>query len=68
VGIARAMNLRYIGIDLIAEKDLSQKPSDYTVLEVNSAPGLEYFALLGPKQMTIVKNVYKEILSTLQQM
>lgn len=63
--ISHDMNLRYIGIDIITENELRDAPQDYTVLEINSAPGLDNYAAIGETQQQIVKNLYRKILQAL---
>lgn len=60
--IARDMNLRYIGIDIMTEVPLDQEPGDYTIIEINAAPGLDNYASIGEEQMRIVKELYRKVL------
>lgn len=60
--IARDMNLRYIGIDIMTEIPLSEEPGEYTVIEINAAPGLDNYAAIGEEQMRIVKELYRKVL------
>jgi len=61
VKIAREMNLRYCGIDIISQKTLSQKPDKFVVLEINAAPGINGFALVGKKQKEVAEKIYEKI-------
>ena len=63
--IARDMNLRYIGIDVMTEVPLDQPPGDYTLIEINAAPGLDNYASIGEEQMRIVKELYRKVLLAL---
>ena len=63
--IAAAMNLRYIGIDLITESPLKLPPTDYVVVEVNAAPGLDNYASVGPIQDAAVRQLYAAVLTAL---
>ena len=63
--IARRMNLRYIGIDVMTEAELSTRPGDYTIIEVNAAPGLDNYASIGTKQMDVVKGLYRRVMLAL---
>lgn len=60
--IAKDMNLRFTGIDVIVESDLSKPPKNYVVLEVNDSPGLDNYAAIGPAQKKIVENLYRSVL------
>ncbi|MCC7357812.1 cyanophycin synthetase [Candidatus Uhrbacteria bacterium] len=60
--LSRNMNLRYIGIDIMTETPLNQTPGDYTVIEINAAPGLDNYASIGETQMHIVKELYRKVL------
>lgn len=59
--IAADMNLRYCGIDIISQNLLSQKPGKYVVLEINAAPGISGFSLLGKKQKAVAEKIYEKI-------
>lgn len=59
--IARDMNLRYIGIDVMARGSLAEPPRDYTVLEVNAAAGLDNYAAMGKRQRRIVLSLYEKV-------
>lgn len=60
--IARDMNLRYIGIDIMTQIPLNQEPGGYTIIEINAAPGLDNYASIGQEQMRIVKELYRKVL------
>lgn len=63
--IARDMNLRYIGIDVMTERSLAEKPGDYTIIEINAAPGLDNYASIGGEQMKVVKDLYRKVMVAL---
>lgn len=63
--IARDMNLRYIGIDVMTEHGLEQAPNEYVLIEVNAAPGLDNYASIGEGQMRIVRELYRKVLRAL---
>lgn len=68
VNIAREMNLRYIGIDvMLSSGTLADEPSDYVILEVNAAPGLDNYASIGTEQDQIVKGLYKKVIQAMLQ-
>ena len=60
--IAKGMNLRLCGVDL-ACVDITDGESDYSVLEVNSAPGLDHYAMSGEAQKQIVDDLYVRVLN-----
>ena len=65
VKLARDMNLRYIGIDVMARGTLSDSPDRFVVLEVNAAPGLDNYASLGKTQKRIVESLYLKVLEAM---
>lgn len=60
--IAKNFNLRICGVDLACE-DIEVEDSDYSVLEVNAAPGLDHYASTGIVQQRIVDNLYAKVLN-----
>lgn len=60
--IAEEFGLRMIGLDL-ACADITSADADYSVIEVNSSPGLQHFASLGATQQTIVRELYTRVLN-----
>ena len=60
--LARDMNLRYIGIDIMTQVPLVQAPGEYSIIEINAAPGLDNYASIGQTQMCIVKELYRKVL------
>jgi len=65
--IARDMNLRYTGIDIMTPHALSEEPKDYVVLEINAAPGLDHYATVGKKQEEVVRELYRKVLRALSE-
>jgi len=63
--IAVDANLRYIGIDIMTRVPLSDAPGEYTILEINSAPGLDNYATLGEKQRGRVEAMYKKVVEAM---
>jgi D-alanine-D-alanine ligase-like ATP-grasp enzyme len=63
--IARDMNLRYIGIDIMSTETLDKPPGDYVVIEINAAPGLDNYSAMGPRQKRIVEGLYRKALEAL---
>lgn len=64
--ITADMGLRYSGIDLMVDGRIDEKPDNYVVVEVNSAPGLDNFAASGSKQEQIVENLYLQVLESIK--
>lgn len=60
--VARNFNLRLCGVDLACD-DITSGNSDYSVIEVNSAPGLDHFASSGEAQRLIVDDLYTRVLN-----
>ena len=68
INIAKDMNLSLCGIDIITESITRENNDLYTVLEVNSSPGLDNYAFSGAKQESYVKSLYREVLIHIQGM
>lgn len=66
VNLTRDMGLRLCGVDLMIDGDISQKPSAFWVLEINSAPGLDHYAKIGKAQEQIVEDLYLEVLKHME--
>ena len=60
--IAHNFNLRLCGIDL-ACKDIADPEADYSILEINAAPGLDHYASSGVAQQKIVDDLYTKVLN-----
>jgi D-alanine-D-alanine ligase-like ATP-grasp enzyme len=56
------MGLIFCGVDL-ACTDLEDAHAQYSILEINSSPGLDHYATSGEKQATMVKELYRKILN-----
>jgi len=66
IAITGDMGLRLCGVDL-ACKDLQNSDVDYSILEINAAPGLDNYAASGPEQSQRVRELYKKIFNELNQ-
>jgi D-alanine-D-alanine ligase-like ATP-grasp enzyme len=64
--IAANFGLRLCGLDL-ACADITAADSAYSVIEVNSSPGLEHFAFSSQAQAAIVQTFYEQALNMLPQ-
>jgi len=62
VAVARDTGLRYCGVDVIVRGSISRPPGQYWILEVNAAPGIEYYASKGKTHAKRVEGVYLKIL------
>jgi D-alanine-D-alanine ligase-like ATP-grasp enzyme len=63
--IANNFNLRICGVDL-ACNNITDPESQYCVLEINAAPGLDHYASSGAKQQKIVDDLYTRVLNVCQ--
>lgn len=66
VGLTRDMGLRYAGIDLMVQGDISKKPGRYTVIEINASPGIDNYAAGGERHMEVVANLYRKVLEAIR--
>lgn len=66
INLTRDMGLRLCGVDLMIDGDISEKPSNYWILEINSAPGLDHYAKSGVAQEKIVEELYLEVLKSME--
>lgn len=62
VRIARDMNLNLCGIDIITNDITQENDGKYTIIEVNSAPGLDNYAYTGLEQELYVEKLYRDLL------
>lgn len=65
LAIARDMQLRFCGIDLIAS-DATSGNTDYAVLEINSSPGLDNYRYDGIKQEEYTDGLYIKLLQSIR--
>lgn len=65
IRLARDMNLRYCGIDVVTEGTLGEPPTSYFILEINAAPGLDNYASSGARQRRIVERMYRKVLEAM---
>lgn len=65
VQLTHDMGLSFSGIDIMTPRPITEPLSDYVVIEINAAPGLDYYAESGEKQREIVKNLYRKLVQSL---
>ncbi|MCC6155590.1 MAG: cyanophycin synthetase [Candidatus Hydrogenedentes bacterium] len=63
--IADDMDLRFAGIDIVTG-DATQPLGQYTVLEVNSAPGLDHYGGSGEAHQELVDSLYLKVLRAIE--
>lgn len=68
VKIAQSLNLKLCGIDIIAQDITNPDNKDYTILEINSAPGLDNYVYEGQQQDDYVKQLYSMVFDYLEKM
>lgn len=66
IKIAESLNLKLCGIDIIANDITDSKNTDYSILEVNSAPGLDNYVYEGQQQDDYVKKLYSMVFDFLE--
>ncbi len=66
VELTKDMGLRLCGVDLMINGDIGEKPNNYWILEINSAPGLDHYAKSGLAQEKIVEELYLEVLKSME--
>ena len=65
IDLTRDMGLRYCGVDLMVDGDISKAPDKYWVIEINAAPGIDNYSAGGAKQQKIVEELYTEVLKAI---
>lgn len=66
VRLTADMGLRLCGVDLMVDGDITQEADAYSILEINSAPGLDHYAKSGAAQKKIVEDLYLEVLKHIE--
>lgn len=59
------MGLKFSGVDIITPDAINQPIQNYTVVEINAAPGVDYYTRTGYKQQCVVESLYEKILLAL---
>jgi D-alanine-D-alanine ligase-like ATP-grasp enzyme len=65
INITKDMGLRLAGVDILTS-DITKPLVDYTLLEVNAAPGLAHYASLGEMQTQKVEDLCYKIMQALE--
>lgn len=65
VRLTADMGLRFCGVDIMTADPIDQPCSDYTIIEINAAPGVDYYSQVGVEQERVVKSLYEKILLAL---
>jgi D-alanine-D-alanine ligase-like ATP-grasp enzyme len=60
--VVAGFGLCFAGVDL-ACSDIHRSDADYSVLEINAAPGLDHYAAVGARQQQIVHDLYAKVLN-----
>jgi D-alanine-D-alanine ligase-like ATP-grasp enzyme len=60
--LAASFGLQFCGVDL-ACADIAADDADYSVLELNAAPGLDHYAAVGAHQERVVRELYAKVLN-----
>lgn len=68
IEIAQSLNLKLCGIDIVARDITDSCNTDYSILEVNSAPGLDNYVYKGNQQEDYVKELYSMVFDFLETM
>ncbi len=67
VRLTREMGLRLCGVDvLVRGNTLAEPAKEFYVLEINSAPGLDHYAMIGTKQKKIVEQLYLHLIKAME--
>src|SRR3989338_711512 len=64
IAVAKSLNLRFAGIDILAE-DLTKTAQNYVILEVNGSPGLENYMRLSKRAYERTKTLYRDMMKDL---
>ena len=65
IRLVRDMGLRYCGVDLMVDGDISNPVAHYRILEINAAPGIDNYAKSGLQQEKIVEGMYRKVLKAM---
>lgn len=66
IKLTQDMGLRLCGVDIMLNGPIDKPPQQYSILEINAAPGLDHYAAMGEAQEEIVEGLYREVLRALE--
>lgn len=65
IRLTKDMGLRLCGVDILIPGNPSEPLAEYTIIEVNAAPGLDHYARVGAEQKEIVEAMYLRVLQSM---
>lgn len=66
IKVTRDMGLRFCGVDVILQGLINEPLDEYVIVELNAAPGLDHFALMGERQRELVEDMYLAIIKNME--
>ncbi|MBN2884717.1 ATP-grasp domain-containing protein [Patescibacteria group bacterium] len=66
IKLTRDMGLRFCGVDLIIEGEISKPIDKYWIIEINAAPGLDHYYRSSSQAKKRVENLYLQALKSLE--
>ncbi len=61
IKLSHDMGLRYSGVDILTTEPIESPIGKYFVIEINAAPGLDYYVKIGEQQKRTVREMYKKV-------
>lgn len=65
IKLTKDMGLRFCGVDLMIDGDISKSADRWWVIEINAAPGIDNYSASGDRQKKIVEKLYLEVLRSM---
>ena len=66
IRLTKDMGLRFSGVDLMVDGDITKRPGKFSILEINDTPGLDHYVTIGPAQRKIVEDLYLKVLKAME--
>ena len=66
IRVTKDMGLHLCGVDIITKGNIEEPLKDYSIIEINSAPGLDNYASIGKEQSKKVHDLYFKVLKALE--
>ena len=63
IKVAKDMNLRFCGLDIISKGVITKKLSGYTILEVNDSPGIDNYSSDEKEKIEIFLKILKTLMN-----